>query len=75
MKQILLIGLGRFGKHIARELHALGHQVMAVADNEERIDEALPFITNGQIGDGTSEAFFGIAGHSQFRRVHRDYLR
>ena len=29
MKSILLIGLGRFGRHIAQELNELGHQVMA----------------------------------------------
>ena len=30
MKSILLIGLGRFGKHIAVHLNKQGHQVMAV---------------------------------------------
>ena len=30
MKSILLIGLGRFGRHIAQELNELGHQVMAI---------------------------------------------
>ena len=34
MKSILLIGLGRFGKHIATELNALGHQVMAIEEDE-----------------------------------------
>lgn len=66
MKQILLIGLGRFGKHIARELHSLGHQVMAVDDNEERMDEALPYITSGQIGDATSETFLDSLGIPNF---------
>lgn len=65
-KQILLIGLGRFGKHIAMELYALGHQVMAVDDNEARMDEALPYITNGQIGDGTNEAFLESLGIENF---------
>ena len=53
MKSILLIGLGRFGKHIAMELHSLGHQVMAVDHNEVRVNEALPFLTSAQIGDST----------------------
>ena len=35
MKSILLIGLGRFGKHIALHLNHLGHQVMAVDTSEE----------------------------------------
>ena len=34
MKSILLIGLGRFGKHIAIHLNQLGHQVMAVDKDE-----------------------------------------
>ncbi len=36
MKNILLIGVGRFGRHIAMHLNQLGHQVMAVDRNEER---------------------------------------
>ena len=33
MKNILLIGLGRFGKHVAIELNKLGHEIMAVDKN------------------------------------------
>lgn len=66
MKQILLIGMGRFGKHIAMELNSLGHQVMAVDENEERINEVLPYITNGQIGDSTNEAFLASLGVRNF---------
>ena len=33
MKNILLIGLGRFDRHIAQELHHLGHMVLAVDRN------------------------------------------
>ena len=29
-KNVLLIGAGRFGKHMAMQLNQLGHQVMAV---------------------------------------------
>ena len=39
MKSILLIGVGRFGRHIAAQLAQMGHQVMAVDTNEERINE------------------------------------
>ena len=42
MKNILLIGTGRFGRHIAVQLSQLGHQVMAVDTNEERINDVLP---------------------------------
>ena len=57
MKNILLIGLGRFGKHIALQLNKLGHEVMAVDSNEERINEILPIVTNAQIGDSTNTEF------------------
>mgnify|MGYP000272114870 FL=1 len=57
MKNILLIGLGRFGRHVAIQLNNLGHEVMAVDNNEERVNEVLPFVTNAQIGDSTNENF------------------
>lgn len=66
MKSVLLIGLGRFGKHIAMELNALGHEVMAIDDNEERLDEAMPYVTSGQIGDSTNEAFLASLGVKNF---------
>lgn len=62
MKSILLIGLGRFGKHIALHLNRLGHQVMAVDQVEERVDSVLPFVTNAQIGDSTKAEFLESLG-------------
>lgn len=62
MKSILLIGLGRFGRHIAIHLNQLGHQVMAVDHVEERIDAILPFVTNAQIGDSTNADFLESLG-------------
>ena len=66
MKNILLIGLGRFGRHIAQELHHLGHMVLAVDRNEDRVNRALPFLTNAQIGDSTNEAFMSSLGVRDF---------
>lgn len=66
MKSILLIGLGRFGKHIAMSLSQLGCQVMAVDHKEERVDEALPYVTNAQIGDSTNEEFLLSLGVRNF---------
>ena len=62
MKSILLIGLGRFGRHIALKLNALNHQVMAIDRNEERVNALLPFVTNAQIGDSTNEEFLSSLG-------------
>lgn len=62
MKSILLIGLGLFGRHIAMELQKLNHQVMAIDQNEELVQEALPYVTNAQIGDSTNESFLRSLG-------------
>ncbi|MBQ8618007.1 MAG: TrkA family potassium uptake protein [Clostridia bacterium] len=66
MKSILLIGIGRFGKHIAMDLHRLNHQVMVVDDNEDRINELLPYVTNAQIGDSTNRDFLESLGVNNF---------
>ena len=66
MKNILLIGLGRFGRHVAIQLNNLGHEVMAVDNNEERVNEVLPFVTNAQIGDSTNADFLKSLGIGNF---------
>ena len=62
MKNILLIGLGRFGKHVAYQLNELGHEVMAVDENENIVNEILPYVTDAQIGDSTNENFLESLG-------------
>lgn len=62
MKSILLIGLGRFGKHVAMKLHELGHEVMAIDKCEDRVQEVLPYVTNAQIGDSMNESFLRSLG-------------
>lgn len=66
MKSILLVGLGRFGRHIAEKLNALNHQVMAVDRREGRVDAILPFVTNAQIGDSTNPDFLTSLGIRNF---------
>ena len=74
MKSILLIGLGRFGRHIARKLDELHHQVMAVDIDEKRVEAALPYVTNAQIGDGTDEDFVRSLGVRNFDAVSYTHL-
>lgn len=66
MKSILLIGLGRFGKHMAQKLNELNNEVLAVDINEERVNEVLPFVTSAQIGDSTNEQFIASLGVRNF---------
>ena len=66
MKSVLLIGLGRFGRSVAEKLNELHHQVLAVDRDEARVNEALPLVTDAQIGDATSEAFLRTLGVDNF---------
>ena len=66
MKTVLLIGLGRFGRHIAIKLNELNHQVMAVDKDENKVNAVLPYVTNAQIGDSTSEEFLASIGVRNF---------
>ena len=53
MKSILLIGLGRYGRHVARKLHSMHHEIMAVDKNEELVNEVLPCASSALIADST----------------------
>ena len=65
-KSVLLIGLGRYGTHVARELSELNHDVLAVDRNEERINGAMQYVTSAQIGDSTNEEFLRSLGVDNF---------
>ena len=66
MKSILLIGVGRFGKHIAIKLNELGHEVMAIDVDEDRINEILPYVVGAQIGNSTNYEFLRSLGVSNY---------
>ena len=57
MKSVLLIGLGRFGRFMAIKLQELGNEVLAVDRDEAKVNAALAYVTDAQIGDSTNEAF------------------
>ena len=62
MKSILIIGLGRFGRHMAQKFYEQGNDVMAVDILEDRVNIVLPYVTNAQIGDATDEMFLDSLG-------------
>ncbi len=66
MKNILLIGAGRFGRHTARHFFERGHQVMCIDQDEEQINAILPYVTNALIGDATKQSFMETVGVSDF---------
>ena len=61
-KSVLLIGLGEFGLHMAKKLNEMNIEVMGVDFNEEKVNEALPFVTEAQIGDSTNPEFLETLG-------------
>ena len=66
MKSVLLIGLGRFGTHIAEDLSRSGHQVMGIDRKEERVNETMPYLVDAQIGDSTNAEFLSALEVSNF---------
>ncbi len=66
MKTILIIGLGRFGRHMAKKFIEEGNDVLAVEKDEERANNATDFIRNIQIGDATDERFIESLGVNNF---------
>lgn len=66
MKSVLLIGLGRFGIHIAEQLSQLGHEIMAVDRRESNINEVLPLVTEARIGDSSNPEFLESLGINNY---------
>ena len=48
------------------QLNEMGHEIMAVDINEERVNRILPFVTNAQIGDSTDASFLESLGIGNF---------
>ena len=66
MKSILVIGLGRFGRHMAKKFSEQNIDVMSIDLNEERINNVLSVVTNALIGDATNEQFMETIGVRDF---------
>lgn len=66
MKNVLVIGAGRFGRYCAKKLHDLGHQVMMVDRDENRINEVLSYVSLAEIGDSTDPVFLQSLGINDY---------
>ncbi|MFY9198186.1 MAG: TrkA family potassium uptake protein [Acutalibacteraceae bacterium] len=66
MKSVLVIGLGRFGKHMAMKMAELGNEVLAIDINEQRVNDILPYVDNAQIGNATNVQFIESLGVNNF---------
>ena len=66
MKTVLIIGMGRFGHHLARNMNALGNEIMIVDKDESRLEDLIREISNIKIGDCTNEDVLQSFGVSNF---------
>ena len=66
---VLVIGLGRFGAAAARELMALGHEVLAVDVNEGIVNEIAPEVTHAVQLDAADEAALRAIGAAEFEHA------
>lgn len=66
MKNVLLIGLGRFGRHMAQKMSDMNHQILAIDKSEHKVQEAMSYVTNAEIGDATDPALIASLGVKDF---------
>ncbi|MDO4622706.1 MAG: TrkA family potassium uptake protein [Eubacteriales bacterium] len=66
MKSVLIIGLGRFGRHLAKRMQEYGNSVMAIEVDEERANDAVDIIADIQIADSCDPKVIQSLGVSNF---------
>lgn len=66
MKSFLIIGVGRFGKHLAKKLIDLGNDVVAVDKNAEKVERLNNIFTDSFVGDCTNEGVLRALGINNF---------
>ena len=66
MKSFLVIGLGRFGKHLAMQLAQNHNEVMAVDQDESCVNSVMDQVTSAQIGDCKDEHVLAALGVGNF---------
>lgn len=66
MKSALVIGLGRFGRHLARKLTSLGCEVMIADQDERKATQLADEVTDAVICDCTEEDALHALGIRNF---------
>lgn len=65
-KQFVVIGLGRFGASVAKTLYSLGHDVLAIDDDERLVQEIADKVTHAVHLDATDEQALNSLGIRNF---------
>ena len=63
---VLLMGLGRFGYHMAERMQELKDEVLGVDIDEDKVEQCLSCLTSAQIADATDENFIRTLGVRNF---------
>lgn len=66
MKNILIIGIGRLGYHIAKELNKFNAQILAVDISEPRLQKVDQYVSKTIIGDSSDLDFLRTIGINTF---------
>ena len=66
MKSLLIIGAGRFGALLCRNLSGLGNEVMVVDDDERKLADLLDCVVEAKIGDCTRADVLRSLGPEHF---------
>ena len=66
MKNILVIGAGRFGTYLIQGFSEQGDEILVIDKDEDRLGKVLPFVTASLIGDSTDSDFMGNIGVNNF---------
>lgn len=64
--QVIVIGLGRFGSAAARELHRVGHEVLAVDHDEATVNDIAREVTHAVQLDAADESALAAVGAGDF---------
>lgn len=66
MKSFLIIGLGRFGRHLTHYLLELGHEVMVLDKDEDKVARVASTATAACVGDCQDEQVLASLGVRNF---------
>lgn len=66
MKSFLVIGMGRFGSSVAKELYSMGHEVLAIDISEDNINQVADRVTHSMIGDAKDISVLHAIGVKNF---------
>lgn len=66
MKTVLIIGMGRFGRHLCRKMAEQGNEVMIADKDEAALEELLPLVIQARAGDCTNPEVLRSLGVGNF---------